>query len=193
MGNFAERVFKFRSYTPLPFVVLMVIYQKACIESMLIGFAVIMIGEFFRIWGVSYAGSETRTTGNVGGTFLVVSGAYAFVRNPLYVGNMLIYFGVGIMSMALFPYLQLAALTFFFFQYSVIIKEEETFLHSKYGKGYENYFTSVPKLIPNGKKYKNPGLDQPAFNIKAGLGSEKRTLQAVTIIVLLVIIRYVSS
>ena len=193
MSNFAERVFKFRSYTPLPFVVLMVIFQKASIASMIIGFAVIMIGEFFRLWGVTYAGSETRTTGNVGGTFLVVSGAYSFVRNPLYVGNMLIYFGVGIMSMALFPYLQLAALTFFFFQYSVIIKEEESFLLGKYGKSYENYFIDVPKLIPNGKKYKNPGLDQPPFNLKAGLSSEKRTLQAISIIILLIIIRYVLS
>lgn len=193
MSNFAEKVFKFRSYTPLPFIVLMIIFQKASIESMFIGFMVIILGEYFRLWGVSYAGSETRTTGTVGGTYLVVSGAYAFVRNPLYIGNMLMYLGVGIMSMALFPYLQITAILFFFFQYTVIIKEEEIFLNSKYGTSYENYCTEVPKLIPNLKGYKNPGLDQPSFNIKAGLRSEKRTLQAVIIIVLIVIIRYISN
>jgi protein-S-isoprenylcysteine O-methyltransferase Ste14 len=192
MSIFAERIFKFRSYTPLPFVVLMLIFQKAGIESMLIGFGIIVIGEYFRLWGVCYAGSETRTTGNVGGTFLVVSGAYAYVRNPLYIGNMLIYFGVGIMSMALFPFLQIAAIAFFFFQYTIIINEEEAFLRSKYGKNYENYCESVPKLIPNGKKYMNPGLEQPPFNIQAGFRSEKRTLQAVAIIILLIIIRYMS-
>jgi protein-S-isoprenylcysteine O-methyltransferase Ste14 len=131
LSLFAEKIFKFRSYTPLPFIVLMVIFQKANIVSMILGFILIIVGEFFRLWGVSYAGSETRTTGNVGGTYLVVSGAYSFVRNPLYVGNMLMYLGVGIMSMALFPYLQIIAILFFFFQYTVIIKEEEAFLQSK--------------------------------------------------------------
>jgi len=192
MSVIAEKIFKLRSYTPLPFIVLMLIFQKASIESIIIGFVVIIIGEYFRLWGVSYAGSETRTTGNVGGTFLVVSGAYAFVRNPLYIGNMLMYIGVGIMSMALFPYLLIIAIIFFFFQYTVIINEEETFLHTKYGKSYENYCDAVPKLIPNRKRYLNPGLDQPPLNIKAGLRSEKRTLQAVTIIVILIIIRYIS-
>lgn len=193
MSDFAEKVFKFRSYTPLPFIVFMVIFQKASIESMFIGFVLILIGEYLRLWGVSYAGSETRTTGNVGGTYLVVSGAYAFVRNPLYIGNMMIYLGVGIMSMALFPYLQIIALLFFFFQYTVIINEEETFLRSKYGKSYENYCQTVPKLIPHWKRYPNPDLDQPPLNIKAGLRSERRTLQAVTIIILIVIIRYISN
>jgi len=169
----------------------MVIFQKANIVSMILGFILIIVGEFFRLWGVSYAGSETRTTGNVGGTYLVVSGAYSFVRNPLYVGNMLMYLGVGIMSMALFPYLQIIAILFFFFQYTVIIKEEEAFLQSKYGKSYENYCEAVPKLIPSLKSYQNQNLDQPAFNFKAGLSSEKRTLQAITIIILIVIIRYI--
>ncbi|MEW6703023.1 MAG: methyltransferase, partial [Bacteroidota bacterium] len=121
-------IFKYRSYTPLPFLLLMVIFQNATVTSMIVGFALALFGEFFRLWGVSYAGSETRTTDGIGGTYLVVSGAYAYVRNPLYVGNMLMYLGIGIMSMALFPYLQIAALIFFFWQYSVIIKEEESFL-----------------------------------------------------------------
>jgi len=193
MSIFAEKIFKFRSYTPLPFIVFMVIFQKASIESMLIGFVLIIIGEYFRLWGVSYAGSETRTTGNVGGTYLVVSGAYAFVRNPLYIGNMLMYLGVGIMSMALFPYLQIIAIAFFFFQYTLIINEEESFLLNKYGKIYENYCKTVPKLIPSWNKYQNPEIDQPRYDIQAGLRSEKRTLQAITIVILIIIIRYISN
>ena len=192
-NTFAEKVFKYRSYTPLPFVVLMVVFQKATIESMLIGFVVLVLGEFFRLWGVSYAGSETRTTSGVGGTYLVVSGAYAYVRNPLYLGNMLMYLGVGIMSMALFPYLQIIALCFFYWQYTVIIKEEENFLRGKYGQSYLDYCASVTKLIPNFSRYKNPGIEQPLFNLQAGLRSERRTSQAIVLIVLLIIIRYALS
>lgn len=193
MSRISKSIFKYRSYTPLPFLLLMVIFQNATITSMIVGFAVVLLGEFFRLWGVSYAGSETRTTDDVGGTYLVVSGAFAYVRNPLYAGNILMYLGIGIMSMALFPYLQIAALAFFFWQYSVIIKEEEGFLRTKFGKGYDDYLSAVPKLIPALNKYKNPGIAQPPFNLHAGLRSEKRTMQAVLIVVFLIIIRYVSG
>lgn len=193
MKNFAVKIFKYRSYTPLPFLVLMIVFQQATITSMIVGFAIALLGEFFRLWGVSYAGSETRTTDGVGGTFLVVSGAFAYVRNPLYVGNMLMYLGIGVMSWALFPYLQIIALLFFFWQYSVIIKEEEEFLLSKYGKNFEDYCKAVPKLIPSFIKYKNPGLEQPEYQLQKGLHSEKRTFQAFGIIILIILIRYALS
>jgi protein-S-isoprenylcysteine O-methyltransferase Ste14 len=193
MKNFAIKIFKYRSYTPIPFVILMVFFQNANIVSIVVGFAIALLGEFFRLWGVSYAGSETRTTDGVGGTFLVVSGAYAHVRNPLYIGNMLIYLGIGIMSWALFPYLQFLALLFFFWQYTVIIKEEEGFLRTKYGKSYKDYCDAVPKLIPTFKQYKNPDLEQPEYNITKGFRSERRTLQAFSLIVLIIIIRYALS
>ncbi|TSA27307.1 MAG: isoprenylcysteine carboxylmethyltransferase family protein [Ignavibacteriales bacterium] len=191
MNNFAPRIFKYRSYTPLPFVLLMLIFQKATITSIFIGFAIVLCGEFFRLWGVCYAGSETRTTDGVGGTYLVVSGSFAYVRNPLYLGNMLMYLGVGIMSMALFPYLHIAAFLFFFWQYTVIIKEEEGFLRTKFGKSYEDYLKVVPKFIPSLSKYSNFGIEQPPLNIKAGLRSEIRTMQAILAISFLVIIRFV--
>ncbi len=193
MNNFALKVFKYRSYTPIPFVILMLLFQQSTITSLIIGFAVALIGELFRFWGVSYAGSETRRTGDVGATFLVVSGAFGYLRNPLYLGNMLMYLGLGIMSMAWFPYLQIVAMMFFFFQYHVIIGEEEGFLVKKYGKEYEDYRSSVPKLIPQFKKYKNPGLEQPSLDIKAGIESETRTLQAFVFIIALIIVRHFLS
>jgi len=116
MSNIAAKIFKYRSYTPIPFLILMLIYADASIVSFIVGFVIALSGEAIRLWGVSWAGSETRTTGaGVGGTFLVISGPFAHVRNPLYVGNILIYLGIGIMSMALFPYLQIIAAVFFIF------------------------------------------------------------------------------
>ena len=116
MNKKASKIFEYRSYTPIPFLVLMFIFFKGTPESMVIGFFMALLGELFRFWGVSYAGSETRTTGEVGATYLVVSGAFAHLRNPLYLGNMLMYLGIGIMSMALFPYLQIVAFLWFVFQ-----------------------------------------------------------------------------
>jgi protein-S-isoprenylcysteine O-methyltransferase Ste14 len=194
MNNTATKIFKYRSYTPIPFVILMLIFENATITSLMIGFIIAVVGEFVRFWGVSWAGSETRTTGGVGGTYLVISGPFAYVRNPLYVGNILMYFGLGIMSMALFPYLQIVAITFFIIQYNFIVKEEEGFLEKKFGNNYHKYLQNVPRFFPRVTKFKDNSIPQPNYKISAGLKSETRTLQAFAAIVFLILIKwYLSS
>jgi protein-S-isoprenylcysteine O-methyltransferase Ste14 len=180
--------FKYRSYTPLPFLVLCIAYINANIWSIISGFLIALLGELIRLWGVSWAGSETRTTGDVGGTFLVVSGPFARVRNPLYVGNILMYFGLGLMSFAFFPYLQAAGLIFFYIQYNFIVIEEENYLHNTFGLEFENYVKNVPRFFPRLTKYKAGNVVQPPFNFKAGLKSEKRSLQAFGIVALTIIL-----
>lgn len=191
MSNISNLFFKYRSYTPIPFLVVMLLFQKADLISIIVGFIIAIIGESFRLWGVCYAGSETRTTGSVGGTYLVVSGAFSYLRNPLYFGNILMYLGIGIMSMALFPYLQIVALIFFFVQYYFIIKEEENYLQKTFGQEYTDYKNYVPRFLPNLTPYKNDKIQQPPLNIKAGLRSEMRTLQAFGIVTLILILLYV--
>ena len=188
MKSLSDKVFKYRSYSPIPFVILMLAFQKATVESLIIGFAITTLGELIRLWGVCYAGSETRTTGKVGGTFLIISGPFAYVKNPLYLGNILMYFGFGIMSLALFPYLQIVALIFFYFQYHVIISREEGYLREQFGEEYSKYYKAVPKLIPTIFPYRNKNLKQPEFNFNAGFRSERRTLQAFAITTLLLLV-----
>lgn len=191
MKKFTESIFKYRSYTPIPFLLVMVIFQKATAASLIGGFLVVAIGELFRFWGVVYAGSETRTTGTVGGTFLVTRGAFSHLRNPLYFGNILIYVGIGIMSWSLFPYLQIAALIFFLFQYHVIINGEEEYLRKTFGKQYNEYVKNVPRLMPRLTSYKSENAEQPELNFKAGLRSEKRTLQAITIVTIILLLLFI--
>jgi protein-S-isoprenylcysteine O-methyltransferase Ste14 len=193
MNNIATKIFKYRSYTPIPFVILMLIFENATITSLVIGIVIAIAGELIRLWGVSWAGSETRTTGGVGGTYLVISGPFAYIRNPLYVGNILMYLGLGIMSMALFPYLQIVAILFFIVQYQFIVKEEEGFLITKFGKDYEKYLQNVPRFLPRATAYKNESIPQPNYNLSAGLKSETRTLQAFSIVALLIIIKWYLS
>lgn len=191
MSELAIKFFKYRSYTPIPFLILMLVFENANITSLITGFIIAMCGEFIRLWGVSWAGSETRTTGGgVGGTFLVISGPFAHVRNPLYVGNILMYSGLGIMSFALFPYLQIIAILFFALQYHLIVKEEEGFLRIKFGEAYQNYFNNVPRFIPRITPYKINDVEQPKFKLNMGLKSETRTLQAFGLVTLLIIIKW---
>ncbi len=178
MSALASKIFKYRSYTPIPFLLIMFLYANPNIWSILIGLIIALAGEALRIWGVSWAGSETRTTGEVGGSFLVISGPFAHVRNPLYVGNILMYTGLGIMSFALFPYFQILGLVFFYFQYKLIVQEEEIYLEKTYGKNYDDYRQNVPRFLPKLKPYNVSGLIQPEYILSKGLRSEKRSLQA---------------
>ena len=184
----SETFFKYRSYTPLPFVLIMLLYNNSNIWSLITGFAVAIIGEFIRLWGVSWAGSETRSTGGVGGTYLIVDGPFGHVRNPLYVGNILMYTGIGIMSFALFPYLQIAGLFFFSFQYYFIVSEEEGYLHKTFGKQYEDYTSNVSRFLPRLSSYKVSKIERPDFSWKEGFKSETRTLQAFGIIIFTLIV-----
>jgi len=188
MKSISTIAFKYRSYTPIPFLILMLIFQQSTPLSLITGFTIALIGELIRFWGVSWAGSETRSTGGVGGTFLIISGPFAYVRNPLYVGNILMYLGLGIMSFALFPYLQIGAIIFFLFQYYYIVKEEERFLREKFSEQYKDFCKHVPAFFPRLTPYRNSDVVQPPYNFKAGIRSETRSLQAFFGISLLLVI-----
>ena len=191
MKDFSSRLFKFRSYTPIPFLLLMIIFQNSTIWTLIIGFIIALIGELIRFWGVSWTGSETRTTGTVGGTFLIINGPFAYVRNPLYVGNILLYLGLGIMSFAWFPYLQIVAIIFFLIQYYLIVSEEEKYLRERFKEEYKTYCENVPPFLPRLAPYKNSTVIQPPFNAAAGLRSETRSLQAFFGITLLLVLLWV--
>jgi protein-S-isoprenylcysteine O-methyltransferase Ste14 len=176
-------LFRYRSYTPLPFLAVMLFFANPTWGGIIPGAALLLVGEFWRFWGVAYAGSETRTTDGVGASKLVTSGAFAHVRNPLYVGNVCIYIGVGIMSQALTPWLPLAALVYFVFQYTLIIREEEDFLRRTFGAEYEEFCRNVPRLLIRIVPYASPHPVAP--NWRAAWKSETRTLQGLGVVLIL--------
>lgn len=179
-----------RSYSPIPFLLVMVIFAQPTAESLLLGFALALIGESIRFWGVSICGSETRTTGAVGATNLVTDGPFGYVRNPLYVGNILIYTGIGIMSNALFPYLQIVAFLFFVIQYQLIVSREEEYLTGAFGEEYGTYLRNVPRFIPRVTKYQGEHSFHRSPDVTRGIKSETRTLQAFVAVIVIILIRY---
>jgi protein-S-isoprenylcysteine O-methyltransferase Ste14 len=173
-----QKIFELRGYTPIPFIVLMLVYARPTPLSLIVGFCIALAGEAIRFWGVAIAGTETRTTGPVGGTHLFIDGPFAFVRNPLYVGNMMMYVGVGIMSNALMPYLLVLAYGFFVFQYTMIVTKEEEYLQRAFGEEYERYVENVPRFIPRLTPYAGQHSFHREPDVSRGLQSERRTLQA---------------
>ncbi len=177
-----QLLFRFRSYTPLPFLLVMFVFAQPRLESLILGLLIAIVGEGLRLWGVSIVGSETRTTGEVGGTYLVTTGPFAHVRNPLYLGNLLLYIGIGVMSNALFPWLLLGATVFFFTQYYLIATLEEEYLFKAFGEAFEEYARQVPRFFPRFQKFSGKRDPQLTSDLQRGLRSETRTLQAIFLI-----------
>jgi hypothetical protein len=127
-------------------------------------------------------------TGSVGAPEVVVAGPFAYVRNPLYVGNILTYIGIGIMSNALFPWLVIAAAMWFAFQYFQIVLAEEEFLMNEFGAGYVEYKKNVPRFIPRLSPYVDPVQSNQLLNWKEAVHSERRTFQAIGLVLLVLLV-----
>lgn len=182
--------FKYRSYTPIPFLIPMLLYARPTITTIAAGAVFVLIGELIRFWGVSYAGSETRTTGKPGASNLVTQGPFAYVRNPLYIGNILMYFGVSLMSFSLVPYFQILSILYFIFQYYYIILEEEKELKVIFGEKYNQYSENVNRFFPKFTAYEEIKQSKINKDLKAAYISEKRTFQSIFVSMLMIVLIY---
>ena len=148
----------------------------------------VLIGEVIRLHAVRYAGGATRTT-TVGAPALCTAGPYARTRNPLYLGNIVIYIGMVFVSGGAWMwYLLLLTITFFILQYALIISLEEETLTLKFSSAYKIYSDNVPRLIPRLNAWKNKNHRQP-LTVKQTLRNEKRTLQNIVIISVIIIFK----
>ncbi len=180
--------FKNRSFTPIPIAISIIYFAQPENHNILLGFVILLAGELIRMWSVSYAGGETRTT-SVGAPSLCTAGPYGYVRNPIYVGNMLMYLGIVIIAGS--PNLMLMALTtmsFFIIQYSLIISLEEEKLDELFGPDYATYKTNVRAIIPRFTRWKTNDSRTPLPFFKL-IKTEKRTLQNVAFILTLIVLR----
>lgn len=78
---------------------------------------------------------------------LVTEGIFRHCRNPLYVGNILMLSGVGILSNSLIYVFIIIPL--FLLIYHTIVLAEEDFLRNKFGEDFNNYCSKVNRWIPS--------------------------------------------
>ncbi len=77
---------------------------------------------------------------------LTVTGPYAWTRNPLYLGSMLIAFGFAAAARSLLLALLLTIL--FLLIYIPVIRGEEAYLRERF-PGFAAYSAQVPRLVPS--------------------------------------------
>ena len=180
--------FRNRGYIPIPLAIIVLTFASLKIELLPIGVILVVTGELLRLNGVRYAGGETRTL-KVGASALCSSGPFAYLRNPLYLGNVIIYAGMVLIAGGEFVWILLpVTLTFFFLEYGLIISLEEETLRKKFKEDYGEYLSMVPRLIPRVSPWKGGSKTVP-MTIEKTLRTEKRTLQIIGGFILLLILR----
>jgi protein-S-isoprenylcysteine O-methyltransferase Ste14 len=139
-----------------------------------------LTGFFIRVYTVGHTPQNTsgRNTkvGQVADT-LNISGMYAVVRHPLYLGNFLMWFGPAMLTGNMWFLLSLGL--FFWIYYERIMYAEEQFLRKKFGTTYLNWAKNVPPFIPKLRNFKKPDLP---FSWKKVLKKEKNGLFALFLI-----------
>jgi len=128
----------------------------------LLGILVAFTGQALRIAVIGYRyivrGGKNR---RVHAEDLVTDGFFALSRNPLYVGNILVLFGLFIIWNT--PLLYLIGVPFVLLGYRGIVAAEEAFLRRKFGADYDEYCRTTNRWIPDLRKAR-AALDGIPFN-----------------------------
>jgi len=139
-------LFRNRSWLPVPFLLVALLAPgRMTAVSWVIGSLLIVLGEGVRLAGVAAAGTVTRRRSR-DVQRLVTYGVFRWVRNPLYVGNFLIWMGFVVISGVLW-FLPIAV-ALFALEYSLIVAYEEGVLESIFGPEYLDYKRTTPRWLP---------------------------------------------
>jgi len=149
-----------------------IIWKILCLFISIIGLSVRIITV-----GHIYPGTSGRNTKYQEADNLNTTGLYSAVRNPLYLGNIIMYTGAILVprDFAIASVL----LVFLILYYERIIYTEECFLVEKYGAKYSDWARNTPLLMPDFRKYKKSDLK---FNWKLVLRKEFSGIFAIAVV-----------
>jgi len=174
--NAGKVLFNYRRIAPVPFFIAGVVLADPHHNLVVFGALLMAAGELLRLAAVSYTGPAIRNEEIYRGE-LVTNGPFAYLRNPVYFGNLLLYSGASILSGAWLPYLLYIVIIFFSIYYSFCIRYEEEQLREVFGRAYQDYLNMVPRFFPRLSAYPDRG-DKTA-DIAAGFRAETATFMTI--------------
>jgi protein-S-isoprenylcysteine O-methyltransferase Ste14 len=142
----------------------------------LLGAAITAGGEFLRIWGVHHIGAISRTRSERLGP-LVASGPFAYVRNPLYLGNIALWVGFALTARLVWLAPVVGALLGL--EYHAIVRWEERLLEARLAGAYREYAAMVPRWLPKRNGAARTRMSDAAFSWRDTFFSERGTLIAI--------------
>ena len=155
-----ESLFRGRSYLPLvilPFAVLAV-FEAAPVDALLgdgaeqlwlyLCLFISATGIAIRAFTVGFvpSGTSGRTTSAPRADSLNTTGMYSIVRNPLYLGNFIVYLGIALATKSWW-FVLLVSLVYWLY-IERIIAAEEAYLAAKFGEVFERWTAGTPIFVP---------------------------------------------
>ena len=183
-----EYFFRWRSYLPLFMAVLFILavahyrypfadhrldlaWDAGCLTIALLGQGI----RFFTVGFVPRGTSGRNTKGQVAEA-LNTTGMYAVVRNPIYLANFIIWFGLSLFMKSV--WFTTVIILFFTIFYERIIFREEAFLRDKFGDAFRQWADVTPAIIPRFKNWRPPALP---FSLKSAIKREYGTFFAIIV------------
>lgn len=151
-NKLAAFVFKNRGALLAMPAVALVVFGRPGSLGIALGMPLAIAGELIRCWAVGYSGVTTRHDAVIAPQ-LVTAGPYGYVRNPLYIGNLVTATGFAIAFTGANGAFVRCALVFgslaiMIAVYAVIVPHEERFLRTKFGEAFHRYCERVPRVVP---------------------------------------------
>ena len=106
----------------------------------------IFLGAALAVAFYLFNSGHVVVSGDQRATEVVATGAFRYVRHPLYLGSILIYFGMTVSTVSLFCLALLVVIALF---YNYIAGYEEKMLEAKLGQDYIAYKKKTGKWIPH--------------------------------------------
>lgn len=150
--------------------------------SLLIGGIIVFVGEGFRVWASGHLIRNEEVT---------TSGPYAYLRDPLYLGRMLLLVGFCVMAWGYNWIILLLGLGVFFFNYMPRkYRKEMARLENLFGEEYKAYASYTHSLLPRLKPYPKAQKRPWKFDLFWKENREQYFLLGTIVFFLLVLGRY---
>lgn len=125
--------------------------------TLIVGSLIALLGLALRAWSAGHIRKNRELT---------MTGPYAYTRNPLYLGSLLL--GAGFLIAAANPYLVVLFVVLFAGIYLPVMRVEAGDLAKVFGVEYQAYERAVPLLIPRLTPYKVSNMTNEAKAEKVG-------------------------
>jgi len=129
-------------------IALLVGFTSTFALKLVLGFGalIVAIGAAIRTWATAYIHSDVVHDMDLHSDRLVAEGPYRYVRNPLYLGVLLLSAGMGLMASRVGWFVLVVANTLFYLRLAL---REEAALAAAQGEAYLAYKRTVPRIIPS--------------------------------------------
>lgn len=141
-----------RQWFAILFVPLVALLGTTVMPAFIAGAILVGIGEAIRLWASGHVKKNKM---------LATDGPYAFVRHPLYVGNILVLLGFSVASMLWWSFVLMAFLLWFY--YPPAISYEDKKLQGIFGEQWESWSRDIHALIPTFKSRSSQSSSEWSF------------------------------